>query len=76
MQCSDLRDLAGTCLSDDSMITSNHEALAHLERCDECLRELAARWNLRATLRTAALQAPALQLSDEVAARLRARVHG
>lgn len=74
MQCSDLREIADSCLSDDSLIQSNHEALAHLELCDDCLREIAERWNLRALLRTAVRQAPAAQLSDEFAARLRARL--
>ena len=74
MQCSDLREIADSCLSDDLMITSNHEALAHLELCDHCLREIADRWNLRAMLRTAVKQAPAAQMSDEFAMRLRARL--
>ncbi len=74
MQCSDLREIADTCLSDDSILTGNHEALAHLEVCDDCLHEVAERWNLRAMLHTAVTQASAVQLSDEVAARLRARL--
>lgn len=74
MECSELREIADSCLSDDSMMTNNNEALEHLELCDDCLREIADRWNLRAMLRTAVMQAPASQMSDEFAARLRARL--
>lgn len=74
MQCRDLREIADSCLSDDSVMTSNNEALEHLELCDDCLREIADRWNLRSMLRTAVMQAPASQMSDEFAARLRARL--
>lgn len=74
MQCSDLREIADSCLSDDSMITNNQTALEHLEHCDDCLREIVDRRNLRATLRTAVMQAPSAQISEEFAARLRARL--
>lgn len=74
MQCSDLREIADSWLSDDSMVTSNHEALVHLELCDDCLREIVDRRNLRAMLRTAVMDAPASQINDEFASRLRARL--
>jgi hypothetical protein len=74
MQCSDLRDFADSSLSDDSLFDSNHETLEHLELCDDCLREIADRENLRALLRTAVMQAPDARLNDEFAARLRARL--
>jgi len=74
MQCKDLREIADSCLSDDLLIKSNQEALEHLELCADCLREITDRRNLRAILRAAVMQAPALQLSDEFAARLRARL--
>jgi hypothetical protein len=74
MQCSDLREIADSYLIEDSLITSNNEALEHLELCDNCLREIADRENLRAILRTAVMQAPASQMSDEFAARMRARL--
>ncbi len=74
MQCSDLREFADSCLGDDSLTKSNHEALEHLELCGDCLREITDRRNMRAMLRTAVLQAPASHLSDEFAARLRARL--
>lgn len=74
MQCSDLREIADSWLSDDSMVTSNHEALEHLELCDDCLREIVDRRNLRAMLRTAIMEAPASQMNDEFASRLRARL--
>lgn len=74
MQCSDLREIADLWLSDDSMVISNHEALEHLELCDDCLREIVDRRNLRAMLRTAIMDAPASQMNDEFASRLRARL--
>lgn len=74
MHCSELREIADSYLSDGSMPTCDDEVLAHLELCDDCLRELAERENLRAMLRTAVMQVPASQMSDEFAARLRARL--
>lgn len=74
MQCSNLREIADSWLSDDSVMTTNHEALEHLEHCDDCLGEIVDRRNLRATLRTAVMQAPAAQMSEEFATRLRARL--
>lgn len=74
MQCSDVREIADSWLSDDSSITSNQEALEHLELCDDCLREIVDRRNLRAMLRTAIMEAPASQMNDEFASRLRARL--
>jgi hypothetical protein len=74
MQCGDLREMADSWLSDDSLFTSNHVALEHLEICDACLREIVDRRNLRAMLRTAIMEAPASQMDDEFASRLRARL--
>ncbi len=74
MQCSDLREIADSWLSDDSLVTSNQEALEHLELCDDCLREIVDRRNLRAMLRTAIMEAPASQMNDEFASRLRDRL--
>lgn len=74
MQCSDLREIADSWLSDDSLVTSNQEAFEHLELCDDCLREIVDRRNLRAMLRTAVMDAPASQMNDEFASRLRARL--
>jgi hypothetical protein len=74
MRCSDLCDLADSWLSDDSSITSNREALEHLEHCDDCLRAIVDRRNLRAMLRTAIMDAPASQIDDDFASHLRARL--
>jgi len=74
MQCSYLREVADSWLSDDPLITCNREALEHLELCDDCLREIVDRRNLRAMLRTAIMEAPALQMDEEFASRLRARL--
>lgn len=56
------------------MVTSNHQALEHLELCDDCLREIVDRRNLRAMLRAAIMDAPASQMNEEFASRLRARL--
>ena len=74
MRCSELRETADSYLSDGSMLTCNDEVLEHLELCDDCLRELTDRQNVRAMLRAAVMQVPASQMSDEFAARLRARL--
>jgi uncharacterized protein YPO0396 len=74
MQCSDLREIADTWLSDDSLMTCKQEALEHLELCDDCLREIVDLRNLRAMLRTAVMEAPDSQMNEEFAARLRARL--
>ena len=73
MQCSDLREIADSCLSDDSMIANNQAALEHLEHCDDCLLK-----SLTAELARHAARgghaAPSSQISEEFAARLRARL--
>ena len=74
MRCRDLREIADLWLSDDSLTTCNREALEHLELCDDCLREIVDRRNLRAMLRTVIMDAPASQMNDEFASRLRARL--
>ena len=74
MQCSDLHEMADLWLSDDSLMTCNQRALEHLELCDDCLREIVDRRNLRAMLRKVIIDAPASQMNDEFASRLRARL--
>jgi len=70
MQCRDLREIADSYLSDELMIETNHDVHKHLESCADCRREMAARRELRAKLRTAFAAASELQMSDEFAARL------
>lgn len=71
MQCRDFRDLVDSYLSDELLVETNHELFAHLESCSACRRELAARRELRATLKIAFARATALQPDAGFAVRLR-----
>ncbi len=74
MLCRDFREVADSYLSDQLLIETNHDVIAHLERCADCRRELTARRELRGTLRSAFVNAPERQLHPEVASRLRAQL--
>jgi len=71
MQCREFRDIADSYLSDELLIETNHEFLAHLESCSACRRELAARRELRARVRRAFVAAPELQMTSAFGSRLR-----
>ena len=70
MQCRDFREVADSYLSDELLVETNHDMIAHLETCADCRRELAARRELRTILRTSFAQAEELQMPDEFASRL------
>lgn len=70
MQCRDFREVADSYLSDELLVETNHDVIAHLETCADCRRELAARRELRTILRTSFAQAEELQMPDEFASRL------
>jgi hypothetical protein len=70
MQCRDFREVADSYLSDELLVETNHDVIAHLEACGECRRELAARRELRATLRASFTNADELQIRDQFAERL------
>lgn len=72
MQCREFKELADSYLSDELLVETNHEFLAHLESCAECRRELAARRELRARLRNAFVASSDLQINPAFALRLRA----
>jgi len=74
MQCRDFREVVDSYLCDELSVETNHEVLAHLEICADCRYELAARRELRATLRAAATKSAESQLDPDFAARLRARL--
>ncbi len=74
MQCRDFREVADSYLGDELLIETNHEVIQHLESCADCRRELAARRALRAKLRSAFTHAPELQMRDEFAVNLSARL--
>lgn len=75
MQCRDFRELADSYMSDELLVETNHEVLAHLEGCAKCRCELTARRELRATLRAAFAKAAELQIDDAFATRLRSELH-
>ena len=70
MQCRDFREVADSFLSDELLVETNHDVIAHLETCADCRRELAARRALRTILRTAFAKADDLQMPQEFASRL------
>ncbi|CAN5394649.1 MAG: anti-sigma factor family protein [Pyrinomonadaceae bacterium] len=74
MHCRDFRELVDSYLSDELLVETNHDLFAHLESCAACRRELAARRELRATLKTAFTRAVDLQPRAEFVARLRSEL--
>ena len=62
MQCRDFREVADSYLSDELLVETNHDVIAHLETCADCRRELAARRELRTILRTSFAKAEELQI--------------
>jgi len=70
MQCRDFREVADSYLSDELLVETNHDVIAHLETCADCRRELAARRELRTILRSSFAKAEELQMPDEFASRL------
>lgn len=71
MRCQDFREVADSYLSDELLVETNHGMIAHLESCAECRRELAARRELRTTLRASFANAEELEIRDQFADRLR-----
>lgn len=71
MQCRHFHEVADSYLSDELLVETNHDMIAHLEACADCRRELAARHELRTTLRAAFAKAEELQIQDQFADRLR-----
>ncbi len=69
MDCRSFKELLDSYLSQELAIETNHEVLRHAEHCSGCRAEMAARRQLRETLRRACLQE---RMSDEACDRLRA----
>ena len=74
MQCRDFREVADSYLNDELLVETNHDMIAHLEACSDCRRELAARRELRATLRASFANAEDLRLRDQFADQLGTRL--
>jgi Putative zinc-finger len=79
MDCRRVRELADSYLSEQLLVETNHEVLAHLETCTACQSELTTRRVVRDRLRAAFASAEELQprpgLASELAARLRPMPH-
>ncbi len=71
MQCKDFREIADSYLSDELLVETNHEVFRHLENCEKCRRDLAARRELRTKLNTAIINAPESNIDEIFAAKLR-----
>jgi hypothetical protein len=70
MQCRDFREVADSYLSNELLVETNHDMIAHLEACAECRRELAARREMRTTLRASFDDAEKLRIRERFADRL------
>ena len=70
MQCRDFCEIADSFLGDELLVETNHDVIAHLESCADCRREMAARRELRKTLRASFAKAEELQIGNEFASRL------
>ena len=70
MQCRDFREVADSYLSDELLVETNHDVIAHLETCADCRREFAARRELRTIVRSSFAKAEELQIPHEFASRL------
>ena len=75
MHCRDFREVADSYLSDELLVETNHDAIAHFETCADCRRELAARRQLRTILRDSFTKAEELQMPDEFASRLHSELY-
>jgi len=80
MQCREVRELLDAFLSDQLLVETTNEIVAHLETCPACREEIAARRALRATLQSAfagaRTLAPRPEFAAEAAARLRGHAEG
>jgi anti-sigma factor RsiW len=74
MDCRRVRELADSYLSEQLLVETNHEVLAHLEACDACRSELTTRRAMRDKLRGAFARAEELQPRPEFASELAERL--
>ena len=74
MQCRDFHEIADSYLSDELLVETNHDVIAHLETCADCRRELAARRELRTILRASFAGAEEPQMANEFVSRLHSKL--
>ena len=74
MRCQDVREIADSYLGDELETESKDKVVNHLGSCAECQRELAARRQLRSTLRASFAHAEPLQIRTEFENNLRVQL--
>ena len=72
--CRETRELADPFLSDQLLVETTHEIVRHLETCEACRDEFAARRTLRTKLNSAIARSPELAPRPAFAADLAARL--
>jgi hypothetical protein len=74
VRCQDIREIGDSYLSDELEAEPRDQVAGHLASCAQCQRELAARRQLRSTLRASFAHADALRMRDEFADNLRVQL--
>lgn len=74
MECREVRELADSFLSEQLLVETTHQILAHLATCPSCRAEIESRRRLRTALRGAFERSADLQASPEFLASLGDRV--
>jgi anti-sigma factor RsiW len=74
MTCAEFRSMAESYIAGELPVDTNHEMIAHLEVCPECLTELETRARLRKSLRAAFERSETLTPDPAFVAALRGRV--
>lgn len=74
MKCNDFQEIIDSYLCDELLTETNHDVLRHLEQCAVCRRVIESRRALRGRLRSAVLNSPEFQVSDQFKERLRAEL--
>lgn len=65
MKCRDFREIVDSYLSDELLTETNHDVLRHLEECADCRRLIESRRILRSQIKSAVLNAPEFQISED-----------
>ncbi len=75
MQCKDFREISEAYLSDELLVETNLQVYRHMENCQSCRSDFAARRALRTKLRSAVVESPEFVMTEaferDLAARLR-----
>ncbi|MEP6594148.1 MAG: hypothetical protein ABJC51_10670, partial [Acidobacteriota bacterium] len=74
MECRDARELCEPYITEQLLVETTQEIVRHLDRCHPCRVEFEAQRRLRAATRSAFERSPALGMSPQFAAGLRARL--